>query len=215
MKDPLSQAVTAFAGNAILSAGSLLEVALAIKSADAKNLRETVLAFDDHSGRVIDLDLRGSRADVIERLLRSAVEAQLEKIADDDAPAPTSEAATAADGVQRGRGRPKLGVVAREVTLLPRHWEWLATQTGGASVTLRRLVEQARRNDMDGGKQQRRNAQEAAYRFMSALAGNLPGYEEACRALFADDSAQFGQRIATWPGDVRDYATRLAFGAAT
>jgi hypothetical protein len=213
MKDPLSNAVTAFAGNTILSAGSLLEVALAVKSVDAEKASETILAFDDGTGRLIDLDLRGSRADVIERLLQRAVEAQLEKIADeDDAPATASK--TAASGAQRGRGRPKLGVVAREVTLLPRHWEWLSTQTGGASTTLRRLVEQARRGDIAGGKQQRRDAQEAAYRFMSALAGNLPGYEEACRALFADDGTQFGQHIAQWPADVRDYATRLAFGAA-
>jgi hypothetical protein len=210
MKDPLSQPATAFLGNALLAAGPLLEVALAIKSAAAKN-QAALLAFDDDTGHVIELDLRGSRSDVIERLLRNAVEARLEKIADDDASSPTA----AADGVQRGRGRPKLGVVAREVTLLPRHWEWLATQTGGASITLRRLVEQARRNDVDGGKQRRRNAQEAAYRFMSAIAGDLPAYEEACRALFADDSALFRKQIATWPVDVRDYATRLAFGAVS
>src|ERR1700739_3037247 len=42
-------------------------------------------------------------------------------------------------------GRPKLGVVAREVTLLPRHWDWLATQPGGGSVALRKLVGEARR----------------------------------------------------------------------
>ncbi|RXZ36918.1 DUF2239 family protein [Oxalobacteraceae bacterium CAVE-383] len=209
MKDPLSHRATAFGGHALLCAGSLLEVALAIKAAEAKKSTETILAFDDQTGRVIDFDLRGSRADVIERLLRRAVEAQLEKIAgDDEAPSPASD--TEASGAQRGRGRPKLGVVAREVTLLPRHWEWLAAQTGGASVTLRRLVEQARRGDIAGGKQQRRQAQEAAYHFMSALAGDLPGFEEACRALFADDGAQFRQHIGKWPADVAAYATRLA-----
>lgn len=212
MKDPLSHPATAFAGHTLLSAGSLLDVALAVKSAEAKNTKEPILAFDDTTGRIIDLDLRGTRADVIERLLRCAVEAHLEKTADEDAASATS--APAAGGEQRGRGRPKLGVVAREVTLLPRHWEWLSAQTGGASVTLRRLVEQARRGDIADGKLQRRNAQEAAYNFMSAIAGDLPGFEEASRALFADDSARFQLHIAQWPADIGAYAARLAFDTA-
>ena len=77
-------------------------------------------------------------------------------------------------------------MVAREVTLLPRHWEWLAQQSGGASVALRRLVDQARRGTED--KDRIRRAQEAAYRFMSAMAGNRPNFEDAIRALFAGDS---------------------------
>ena len=93
------------------------------------------------------------------------------------------------DGTPRGRGRPKLGVVAREVTLLPRHWDWLNSQSGGASVALRKLVEAARLAGDD--KDRTRHAQEAAYRFMTALAGNLPGYEEATRALYAADPARF------------------------
>src|SRR3546814_490284 len=111
----------------------------------------------------------------------------------------------------RGRGRPKLGVTAREVTLLPRHWDWLAAQPGGASVALRKLVEQAMRDD----RQTRRAAQEAAYRVMTALAGDLPGYEEAIRALFAGDRQRFEQQIAGWPADLRDYVTRLAFNGET
>ena len=209
MKDPLSHLVTAFSGHAVFSAGTLLEVALAIKSAETENTTASTLAFDDETGHLIDLDLHGSRADVIERLLRNAVEARLEKIADDTPSPSASEAPNS--GEQRGRGRPKLGVVAREVTLLPRHWEWLSAQTGGASVTLRRLVEQARRGDLADGKQQRRNAQESAYRFMSAIAGDLPGFEDACRALFADDAAQFRLHTAPWPADVAAYAARLAF----
>lgn len=106
-------------------------------------------------------------------------------------------------------GRPKLGVVAREVTLLPRHWDWLATQPGGASVALRKLVEEARRTRGDADR--RRAAQEAAYRFMSAAAGDLPGFEEAARALFAYDWRRFGDMVAAWPEDVRDYAVKLAF----
>jgi hypothetical protein len=106
------------------------------------------------------------------------------------------------------RGRPKLGVVAREVTLLPRHWEWLAIQPGGASVALRKLVEEARRDAT--GKDERRQAQERAYHFMSAMAGDLAGFEEATRALFANEAAHFTELIGTWPRDVRDHAMKLA-----
>src|SRR5690606_37999937 len=111
----------------------------------------------------------------------------------------------------RGPGRPKLGVVAREVTLLPRHWDWLAAQPGGASVALRRLVDEARRAAVDGDR--RRAAQEAAYRFMQAMAGNEAGYEEAARALFAGDIARFEEHSLHWPDDVRDHAALLAADA--
>jgi hypothetical protein len=100
-------------------------------------------------------------------------------------------------------------VVAREVTLLPRHWEWLAAQPGGASVALRTRVEEARRGGADADR--RRAARDAAYRFVSAVAGDLPGFEEAARALFADDREGFGARVAAWPEDVRDHALALAF----
>jgi hypothetical protein len=99
-------------------------------------------------------------------------------------------------------------VIAREVTLLPRHWDWLATQPGGASIALRKLVEEARRAST--GKDRLRQAQEAAYRFMSAMAGDLAGFEEATRALFANDRAGFGACVAQWPADIREYAERLA-----
>jgi uncharacterized protein len=109
----------------------------------------------------------------------------------------------------RGRGRPRLGVIAKEVTLLPRHWDWLNRQPGGASVALRRLVDEVRKTS--GDRDRVRAAQEAAYRFMSAIAGNLPGFEEATRALFAYDRRSFTRHIASWPEDVRDYAVKLAF----
>jgi hypothetical protein len=110
----------------------------------------------------------------------------------------------------RGRGRPKLGVVAREVTLLPRHWEWLAAQPGGASVALRKLVEEARK--ANGDRDRHRTARDAAYHFMSAMAGNLPNFEEASRALFADDRRRFTSLIAAWPADIRDHVVKLAYG---
>jgi hypothetical protein len=113
-----------------------------------------------------------------------------------------------APAAARGAGRPKLGVVAREVTLLPRHWEWLNRQPGGASVTLRKLVEEARRSGAD--RDRVRNAQEVTYRFLLAIAGNLPGYEEAMRALFASRRERFEELLAAWPPDIREHALHLA-----
>ncbi|MGB6081560.1 MAG: DUF2239 family protein, partial [Xanthobacteraceae bacterium] len=104
---------------------------------------------------------------------------------------------------------PKLGVVAREVTLLPRHWDWLSMQPGGASVALRKLVEEARRRN--GDHDRARMARDAAYHFMSTMAGNLPGFEEASRALFASDRHRFAELIASWPPDIRDHIVKLAF----
>ncbi len=109
---------------------------------------------------------------------------------------------------RNGPGRPKLGVIAREVTLLPRHWQWLSAQPGGASVALRRLVDDARRTH--AGSDRRRAAQEAAYRFMTALAGDASGFEQATRALFAADAHRFEEHTSGWPEDVREHAQMLA-----
>jgi uncharacterized protein len=183
--DALARPHTAFVGQRRLVTGPLGEVALAVKRVLEGDVAEPVLIYDDTTGNAVDLDTRGSDDDVLARL----------------APPMSAE--------PRGRGRPKLGVVAREVTLLPRHWEWLNAQPGGASVALRKLVEEARRA---GGERDRvRQTQEAAYRFMSAMAGDLPGFEEASRALFARDRTRFTALIAGWPPDIRDYATALAF----
>jgi hypothetical protein len=193
-----SRSCTAFEGSRLLSAGPLAEVALAVRRAAGRGTGAAILVFDDATGGVVDLDLRGSDDDVLARLAPAG-----------GATAAPPEPEPAA-GRRRGRGRPRLGVVPREVTLLPRHWEWLAAQPGGASVTLRRLVEEARRA---GGEQERsRRARDAGYRFMVAMAGDRPGFEEAARALFAGDRVGFERQIAGWPGDVRDYAVRLAFG---
>lgn len=193
---------TAFAGHRILAAGALSDVALAVRQAMDEGRDATILVFDDLSGKQVDLDLSGGHAAIAERH-RVRI--------DPAAPAPEAPAGAADDMQPRGRGRPKLGVVAREVTLLPRHWDWLGAQPGGASVVLRKLVEQARR---DNEAQDRlRERQEAAYRFMSSMAGNLPGFEEATRALYASDRERFTQQIAAWPEDVRGYAMGLAWGA--
>lgn len=197
MSSYLSTPCTAFAGHQRIASGALIDVALAIKAAEA-GTQGPVLTFNDTTGAVIELDLRGTTAEIVSRLTeRSELEASA---------AGTRYAPAGAPG--RSRGRPKLGVVAREVTLLPRHWEWLARQSGGASQALRRLVDEARR--ADGGRTDRKAAQERCYRFLSTLAGNLPGYEEAIRALFAGEDEDFVDRMAAWPPDIRDYARALA-----
>jgi len=201
MNDLSMHFYTSFDGNRRLATGSLQVNALAVKSALESGAPGPVLIFDDATGRTIEVDTRGTEQQVIARLAGIARAHARYPDGDGDA----TEAAAV-----RGRGRPRLGVVAREVTLLPRHWDWLAAQPGGASVTLRKLVEQARRTGSD--KERNRAAQERAYHFMLALGGDLPGFEEATRALFANDSAKMCDCIASWPGDVRDYAMRLAFG---
>jgi hypothetical protein len=183
---------TAFEGQRHLISGPIAEVVLAVKRVEQRASEPTVI-FSDATGRPIDFDLRGSDAEILARL-----------------PATASPALEEAPTEPRGRGRPKLGVVAREVTLLPRHWEWLNTQPGGASVALRKLVEAARH--ANGDKDRSRAARDAAYHFMSAMAGDLPRFEEASRALFADDRRRFTTLIAAWPDDIRDHIVRLAFG---
>jgi len=207
MSNPLSKPCTAFGGQLQLSSGPLIEVALAVKAATERDPSIMILVFDDMTGRVIDLDLRGTKADIIERLSRPP---QTSAAHYRPRPGEMSEPAKDEISEARGRGRPKLGVVPREVTLLPRHWDWLAEQPGGASASLRRLVDEARRTG--GTRQQRRAAQEAAYHFMQAIAGDLPGYEEATRALFADDRSRLAQWIAAWPDDIRSHVLHLAFG---
>jgi hypothetical protein len=186
-----SPAFIAFDGDRKIAAGDLPEVARAAKHSLDRHKEASVLIFDGVSSNAVDLDFRGSVDDVLARLPVD------DKIANESAP-PAS----------RGPGRPRLGVVAREITLLPRHWEWLAVQPGGASVAIRKLVDDARRGGEDGNRI--RHGQDAAYRFMSAMAGNLPHFEEAIRALFAPNPQRFKELIAGWPADVRDHAAHLA-----
>ncbi|CAN5547064.1 DUF2239 family protein [soil metagenome] len=183
-------AYSAFAGSKLLASGALAEVAIAIKIATG-GLADPIVIFDNATGKSLDLDLRGSHREIVARLT------------------PPEEPAKVAEPEPRGPGRPKLGVVAREITLLPRHWDWLAGQPGGASVALRKLVEEARRANADRDRQ--RAARDAAYHFMSAMAGDLPNFEEASRALFADDRRGLAERIAGWPADIRDHVVSLAF----
>jgi hypothetical protein len=191
-------AYIAFEGDRCLASGDLRSVISAAKATLDRRKEASILVFDGGTSGPIDIDFRGSIEDVMALLPAIAA-----------APAAVEE--DAALPVPRGPGRPRLGVVAREVTLLPRHWEWLAQQSGGASVALRKLVEEARRTGED--KDRVRRAQEATYRFMSAVAGNKPNYEDAIRALFAGDPTGFEKLIGEWPADVRDHSSRLAVGA--
>ena len=180
---------TAFLGETLIASGPLGTMLPAVKARFDRDASALFLIFEDDSGRQVDFDLRGAIDEVVARAL----------------PAPP----------RTGPGRPKLGVVSREVSLLPRHWDWLEQQPNGASAALRRLVEEARKRDP--GKERARLATEAAGRILSAMAGNLPGYEEASRALYAANGAQFEDLILDWPCDIRAYIQRRvedAFGYA-
>ena len=187
--------LTAFAGKRKVAAGSLHAVAQTLKELVSREPDAQILIFNDDNGQQVDLNLQGSLAEVLQRLPQ--LREQVKEIAVPATP--------------RTAGRPRLGVVAREITLLPRHWEWLATQPGGASVALRKLVEHAQRGNKAVDEQ--RQARETAYRFMSALAGDEAGFEEASRALFAGQRAAFLTQVATWPADVREHVLRLAQAA--
>jgi hypothetical protein len=183
---------TAFAGSKRIASGPPEQVVLAVKAALDANKEHELLVFDDINGGLVDFDLRGTPEEILSRLATAQT------------PEPPREPA-------RGPGRPKLGVVAREVTLLPRHWDWLNAQPGGASVALRKLVDAARVTH--AGADRRRLAQQSADRFMSAVAGNEPGYEEASRALYSGNRARFEKAMAGWPLDVRSYALHLSTAA--
>lgn len=170
----MSSSHVAFIGTRRIADGTLREVVAALAATPAAP-HERIAVFDEETGRPVDVDLSGPLDAVLARL--------------GDAPAP------------RPRGRPRLGVVSREISLLPRHWAWLREQRGGASATLRRLVDAARKQG--DGDARRRAAVDAAHRFLWDLAGDLPGFEEATRALFAYDFDGLAARTADWPEGVR------------
>jgi hypothetical protein len=189
--NPLNQKTyTAFEGVARIGSGDISLAATRAKEAIDKDPHADIHIFDDITGEMLELDFRGTVEDVLRRLPASD---QPEKIE------------------PRGPGRPKLGVVAREVTLLPRHWDWLNSQPGGASVALRKLVEIARREN--AGKDQIRQARDASYKFMFIMAGDMPHYEEALRALYAGHRESFDFQIEEWPVDIKAQAKKLSAAA--
>jgi hypothetical protein len=192
--------VTAFAGEHRLVSGLLPDVVQQAKEFVDNAPDPAIHVFSDGTGARMEIDFRGTLAEVLARLPQVS--------------APVNEGSSAIDQTASpGPGRPRLGVVAREVTLLPRHWEWLNDQPGGASVALRKLVDEARR--ANSAKDRVRQSQEATYRFIVVMCGNLPGFEEATRALFAGNLEGFQQCISSWPTDIQNYANRLAVAAFT
>ena len=187
------QHCTAFDGGRCIASGELIEVIKKVKENIDTGGALSVLIFDDKSSEHIEVDFRGTMEKVLGRLANPSALDNREST------------------VQRGPGRPKLGVIPREVTLLPRHWEWLNSQPGGASVALRKLVEEARR--MNSDRDQLRTSQGGVYRFMSAMAGDLPGFEEAARALFAGKPEKFHEIVTKWPFDIRDHVRKLSVNA--
>lgn len=181
----------AFAGPRRIASGAPHGVAAQVQSFVADNPQAIVSVFDADTSHPIDMDAPGSLRAALSQLPREEIAAPPQEVM----PAP------------RMPGRPKLGVTAREVTLLPRHWEWLASQSGGASVALRKLVEQAQRANKAVDRQ--RLARESAYRFMQAMAGDETGFEEAARALFAGNLPKLEESTASWPPDVRDRVLAL------
>jgi len=188
MTSGTNQTCTAFHGKTRIASGDLRDVAVKSKDLLDRDPTAQLLIFSDATSELIELDLRGTPQQVVDRI-----------------------GVTSPDTPSRGPGRPKLGVVAREVTLLPRHWEWLAAQRGGASVALRKLVEHAIKTTRDSDSMRR--AQDVTYRFVSAMAGDEPGFEEAIRALFRSEPERFDACIQAWPPDIRDHAKKLAAAA--
>jgi hypothetical protein len=177
---------TAFLDHRRLASGELADVLPPLKKHFDRNPGAALLVFEDESGGQIDFDLRGSLAEVVARAQPRPAR-----------PAP---------------GRPRLGVVSREVSLLPRHWDWLEQQPNGISAALRRLVDEARKRHPEEARQKRARA--AANRFMTAMAGDRPGFEEASRALFAGDQARLAELTAGWPEDIRKHVSFLLAGPA-
>ena len=180
-------ACTAFDHQHLIASGDLRDVARAAKLSLDAGSAGPLLIFDDRTGHQVEIDFRGTLDAVLARLST-----------DTRAPIPP----------KRGPGRPKLGVVPREVTLMPRHWDWLARQPAGASATLRRLVEQALRSD--GAPERARQAFESVDHFMRVMAGDLPGYEEASRAFYRGARERLGSVMAKWPADIRTHVQHLA-----
>ena len=214
MSPPSSADFIAFEGPRRLVQGHLTDVVLQVKAATEARPLARWMVFNARSSELLDFDLRGTPDEVLARLAvthAALAPTQAVPLAD------VSEAAAAEPGnpgegpSRSGPGRPKLGVVAREVTLLPRHWEWLSQQPGGASVALRKLVEQASKAGQS--QDQRRLSQEATYRFMSAMAGCMEGFEEAARALFAADRVRFEALTGLWPADIHTHLQHLSQAA--
>jgi Uncharacterized protein conserved in bacteria len=189
MEPRMDRAYTAFANTKKIASGDIVDVATKVKKALLTDKKINVLIFDDVTSQQIEIDMRGTLENVTKRL--------------ESLQAPTEG--------EKKPGRPKLGVISKEVTLLPEHWEWLGIQPGGASVTLRRLIEEAKKKT--SSKDRIRQSQDATYKFMTVMAGDFSNYEEALRALYNSDAKKFETMISDWPKDVREHSLKLAEAA--
>ena len=196
MRQPTAPGYAAFAGKDYVASGDIRTVALAARAALRARPERPVSIFDDDTGRIVDLDLTGTPDDVLDRVSAAIHE---------------DEGEVAPLAAKRGPGRPRLGVISKEVTLLPRHWAWLRAQRGSASATLRRLIDEARRTHER--RDAVRRAQDSAYRFMSATVGYEPSFEEAIRALYRCDGSRFEAETQSFPPDLRDHCRKLAADA--
>lgn len=189
----LSPLWIAFEHHRLLARSEPTGVITAVQRRLGEHPEALLLVLDAVTSERIELDWRTPAAQLLVQLPAAPAADESDEAAGSDAP--------------RGPGRPKLGVTAREVTLLPRHWDWLARQPGGASVALRKLVQSAMREG--GSAEKQRRATEATYRFMSIVGGDLPQYEEVSRALFAGDLARVDALAADWPADVAAHLRTL------
>ncbi len=178
---------TAFYGNTQIATGLLADMLskttsfLQEKQA-SRNDSETLLIFNERTGGQIDFDLRGSIEDILERALP-----------------------------KRSAGRPKLGVTSREITLLPRHWQWLESQAKSASASLRLLVEEAMKQD--GGEADIKKNLAVTDRIMMTMAGDLAHFEEASRALNQRNVERFEDSVASWPEDIKQYLLKRMYSS--
>jgi hypothetical protein len=180
--DDIEPTYTVFAGHKRIAEGDLRTILLKTKEWMDRGKDDPVLVFEDRTGKQIELDFQGTAQEVLQRAMPA--------------------------DAKRGPGRPKLGVVSREISLLPRHWEWLEQQPQGISAAIRRLVDEARKHEP--GKQRARLARDATGRFMWSMAGDMPHFEEASRALYAKDKLRFEELVREWPKDVREQLHRMA-----
>ncbi len=187
MRPRADRSYTGFLGSRLVASGDILSVAIKIKKSLRLEVKLQVFIFDDLTGDQAEVDFRGD-LDQMKTRLQTQVDEQTIK--------------------KSGPGRPRLGVISKEITLLPEHWEWLAIQPGGASVTLRKLIEEAKKKNTQ--RDQIRQAQDRAYKVMMVLAGDRVGYEEALRALYQGNRQAFQSQIESWPSDIREYTLALA-----
>ncbi len=176
-----SERYSSFIGDRHLFTGDLKGMLSQTHAYISRHGEEGLLIFDNFSGRQIDYNFRVS----------------LEELLGKELP-PTPK---------KGPGRPRLGVVCGEISLLPRHWDWLQRQRQSASATIRRLIEAAMKEASP--EEKTREAIDAAGKFLWTMAGNLSDFEEASRALYAQKWHILDAITAAWPEDIAKHLNMM------